>query len=646
MAGAIAAYCLLSILLILQKPGLEDDEAFLVAGAVHMRHPAETYNLGQAPDIWICPFHYCVPLMGGGSRYVGAIKDYLALPLFVLFGPRTVLVRLIAMLLGAIGIWGISRLPAWWAGGAAGAAVAMVLAISPAYVDMTVFDNNALAGMMAGVGLTCAALAGYLRRGTTRAAALLGAAIGFGVWTRANFVWIAAAAALAAIVIYREKLLVPVRHWVAIACGGVAGGFPFLLYQAISVGGTWKAQSQFGTSQPFAELLAYRLFMFREVVFSDTEHRSMWGTRALPDWQMWLFPALVAAACVICLIPRSGDAKARRADTQFVALSMALLVLYLVFTRLDLAEHHLMTILPFAATAVVLACVILQSKFRWAWILSAALALVYAGSALYWQAAAIQGLKSTGGLGFWSDGALDLARQLDAQYRGRDIQVLDWGFQSNLYVLTDGRVKFTEIYSPDSENISTRKQSWPDELRDGGLFLLSGVRNRVFPKSIEGFQKAMVETKAMVNKRYTVAERDGVAYADLLEVEPNKGPELFGLYPVEQGGWRWTAREFSIRLPAAKKRDNVLTAELNIPDPIVQKLGPMTLTARVGDHILAPETYAQPGGATYRRALPAEWITGDSVRIDFELDRALEPTPPERRVLGIVVSKIEVTPGK
>ncbi len=71
---AIGVYCLWCVLLLLHRPGLQYDEAFLVAGAVHMRHPAAEYHLATASDLWVCPLQHCIPLMGGGSRYVGAIK--------------------------------------------------------------------------------------------------------------------------------------------------------------------------------------------------------------------------------------------------------------------------------------------------------------------------------------------------------------------------------------------------------------------------------------------------------------------------------------------------------------------------------------------------------------------------------------------
>src|SRR5690348_10100985 len=173
VAAALGIYCFFGLMLIAQKPGLQYDEAFLVAGAVHMRHPEASFNLAVEPHTWVCPFQRCVPLMGAGSSYVGAIKDYLALALFALFGPRTILIRLISMLLGMLGIWGLAKLVAERIGEREAAATSLILALSPAYTAMTVFDNNGVAAMMAGLGLTAAALAAYLRRRGATAAFVL-----------------------------------------------------------------------------------------------------------------------------------------------------------------------------------------------------------------------------------------------------------------------------------------------------------------------------------------------------------------------------------------------------------------------------------------------------------------------------------------
>ncbi len=236
---ALGVYLLSGILLIEQKPGLSYDEALLVQAAVHMRHSNTEIDLPHAPGTWVCKLRHCFPIMGEGP-YIGAVKDYLCLPLFAIFSSRTGTVRLISMLLGMVGIWGLAKLIREQVSHGAGDAAALILAVNPAYVNMMVFDNGQVAPLMAGLGLVCAALAIYLDRRNLLTAASLGAAAGFAVWARANSVWTLVAAGLAAVIIFRKRLLIPLSHGAAIVCGGVAGGFPFLWYQMVSQGGTLR----------------------------------------------------------------------------------------------------------------------------------------------------------------------------------------------------------------------------------------------------------------------------------------------------------------------------------------------------------------------------------------------------------------------
>src|SRR5581483_5438025 len=120
---------------------------------------------------------------------------------------------------------------------------------------------------------------------------------------------------------------------------------------------------------------------------SDGEHRQMWAGPDLPAWQMWFFPIIVAAACLVCLAVRPRTVQLRRADAQFTALTTIILAGYMVLTRMAVAEHHLIILVPFAAVAVVMAWSIIHSVFRPAWMFAASLALIYAGSAVHWQIA-------------------------------------------------------------------------------------------------------------------------------------------------------------------------------------------------------------------------------------------------------------------
>lgn len=110
-----------------------------------------------------------------------------------------------------------------------------------------------------------------------------------------------------------------------------------------------------------------------------------------------------------------------------------------------------------------------------------------------------------------------------------------------------------------------------------------------------------------------------------------------GWHAVEDGRWRWTERRFSVVLPAPRGGAATLQFRFTLPDAVIERLHQVTLTATVNGAILAPQTYTTRGEHAYIRhlaALPA----GDTVRVDFELDRALAPTAADARELGLLVA--------
>jgi hypothetical protein len=319
---------------------------------------------------------------------------------------------------------------------------------------------------------------------------------------------------------------------------------------------------------------------------------------------------------------------------------------------------------PIAAAAVVLASAALLEARRWAWLPIGALVLVYAFCAFSWNAASVRGLHRTGGIGLWSDAGVELAREVQRLDPAREIQVVDWGLQFNLYVMLDGKLHARVIDDPASDQFSNTGVAWTDEVRKGGLFLLSGPEDRAQPLPARGFLRALAELSP-VTHRHSVAQRDGTVFAQFIEVEPGShapraaelnmkiqmnDPEseahLNGFYPIEGGQWRWTQRNFSVTFEGSEPAGEGarIRLELYVPDAVSQKLGPMTLAARMDDRSLGSATYREPGVYTFEAPLWAEWIHPGRMRIDFALDKAMPAAAPEHRELGIVVENFSVLP--
>jgi hypothetical protein len=120
-----------------------------------------------------------------------------------------------------------------------------------------------------------------------------------------------------------------------------------------------------------------------------------------------------------------------------------------------------------------------------------------------------------------------------------------------------------------------------------------------------------------------------------------------GFYGVEQNAWRWTAKNFSLVLhpPAGSaQRGATLQVKLTVPDVVTNKLKAVALSATVNGTSLAPETYSQPGDYIYTRDVPASALNGESVRVDFSLDKAMPPSGSDMRELGVVVLSAGLEP--
>jgi hypothetical protein len=118
---------------------------------------------------------------------------------------------------------------------------------------------------------------------------------------------------------------------------------------------------------------------------------------------------------------------------------------------------------------------------------------------------------------------------------------------------------------------------------------------------------------------------------------------LQGVHMLEEGKWRWTARQFSVilRPPAGSAQDGArMELMLNIPDVVVKELGAVTLSATAGSSTLAPEKYATTGAYVYTRDVPGSALGGDNVTIDFTLDKAIPAGQIERRELGLIVTSV------
>jgi hypothetical protein len=113
-----------------------------------------------------------------------------------------------------------------------------------------------------------------------------------------------------------------------------------------------------------------------------------------------------------------------------------------------------------------------------------------------------------------------------------------------------------------------------------------------------------------------------------------------GFFELESNTWRWTGKQFTVVLrppEGAAERGARLELHLNLPDVIVNRIGPVTVSAEIGGTALAPERYAQAGDYVYTRDVEPQLLRGSAVTIHFRTDKALTPTGADTRELALIV---------
>ncbi len=142
-------------------------------------------------------------------------------------------------------------------------------------------------------------------------------------------------------------------------------------------------------------------------------------------------------------------------------------------------------------------------------------------------------------------------------------------------------------------------------------------------------------------------EDDGQLASVVNVADPRTSVQLTrGFYNVEADAWRWTMKNFSVALRPPKdspQKGATLQMSFTIPEVIFNRVGPITVTARVNGTDAGSQTFSSAGAQTFSHDVPGSALGGDVVAVDFALDKSLPPNEQDSRELGLVVSTIGLT---
>ena len=143
-------------------------------------------------------------------------------------------------------------------------------------------------------------------------------------------------------------------------------------------------------------------------------------------------------------------------------------------------------------------------------------------------------------------------------------------------------------------------------------------------------------------------ESSGELQSTVAMNDPNAARQLVaGFHDIEQNSWRWTKGRFAVALrppEGAAQKGAVLTFKFAVPDPVINKLNAVSLSARVAGVPLSPETYTKSGEFVYSREVEGRLLVGESVNVEFSLDKSIPEGTFDGRELGVIAASVGLEP--
>lgn len=158
---------------------------------------------------------------------------------------------------------------------------------------------------------------------------------------------------------------------------------------------------------------------------------------------------------------------------------------------------------------------------------------------------------------------------------------------------------------------------------------------------------AATACKGQHNRVTVQNEEEAPRMASLVRMnDPNASAQMLtGFYGLENNSWRWTSGKFSVLLrtpPSTAAQGGVVTFAFSLPDIVIQRLKGVEITASVNGTKLKSANYDKPGANIFTADVPPALLTGESVRVDFALDKTIPPDV-DKRNLGVVATSVGIS---
>jgi len=430
----------------LSAPGLDYDEAVcagqakdFLMGSPHGQHMPGT----MAVNLFGRPFPLLV------QCYFGALKSWLLIPSFAVFGPSVLVLRLTTM------GWGLLALLLFmlWTRRLLGLPTALIagplLGLDPSYFFMTVHDwGPVVPGFLcrfAGFNL----LFIWWQRRKWYQLFLASLFFGLGFFSKVDFVVILLGCGLALLLTHRREIVSAIKagpgRFVLGSLGFLLVAGPFLAWEA----GWILQRSQVGAAESgLVEKIRIILAMYDGSYFwrlmdAGGRFKHMFENSSA-GWSPFGLALLVAAVFLVVEVKRHFRTDSQCRLLAFLLLSALFITMGFLLLPGANRIHHALLVYPFPHLIITVALVRLWQRkpatagedlIQRVLVVGTGLMLI-AGHLFAIQRTNLL-IQETGGRGWWSDALGEFCDTVKGR-TNLTIVSLDWGFNEQLLFLTDG----------------------------------------------------------------------------------------------------------------------------------------------------------------------------------------------------------------
>jgi hypothetical protein len=421
----------------LSVPGLYYDEAVFaglakdfVTGHVHGQH---------------MPDHQVVTLAGRPfplfiQTYLGALKSWMLIPAFRIFGATSSVLRATNLFWSLIALLFVMLATRRWLGLATALVIGTLLVFDPTFVFISALDWG-----VAVPSFLCRCACFYFairwnQKRTLQDAFFFGLFAGLGFFNKADFAVFLVAVTLAATFCYRQQLFASLRQHsssVALICFGFAlGAGPMLLkiprMFALTISGPHpNAPGEYGIKLKMLLSMYDGTHFYRLMNVGGVFERMYDG--AVGPKMLLGIALIVACAAFIGLVyqKRIGNARAR----VFLILAAVLITVGVLVLPDAVRIHHGFLVYPFPQLIIAALFSLLWGRKILVRVVAILAIAIVCGSGLRTIAGTQQLIRETGGRGRWSESFDEFCRE-NRNRSDLTIVSLDWGFNEQLIFLT------------------------------------------------------------------------------------------------------------------------------------------------------------------------------------------------------------------